>query len=224
MKQLPILIHGDNHGQWDRLARLIDQKEIKDCILISVGDCGIGFVSYEKQMRQCIDLNNRFKKRGIQYYAIRGNHDDPAYFDGSVNLSNFKLLSDYHTEIFNNQKFLFVGGGISIDRLLRTLDHSYWINEAFVLDQSKIIDCDVLITHSAPYWNGPFGKEGISSWCMRDTSLWDDCKKERIEIAELIQKCGAKKHYCGHFHEYFWVDFKECYSRILAIDEIVEHQ
>ena len=218
-----ILIHGDNHGQWDRLFRIIDEKAIENCTLISAGDCGIGFKAPHKQEREFELLNDRFKKRNINYLAIRGNHDDPSYFLGQYNYSHFKLLPDYHTEILNGEKFLFVGGAISIDRRYRTLGHSYWSDEAFVLDESKIFECDVLITHSAPTWNGPIDKSGIDNWCQKDPTLWDDCLKERKDISALIKKCKAKKHYCGHFHEYFYIDFEECHSTILAIDHFVEH-
>ena len=157
----PIFITGDNHGKYDVLFRFIEAYDIRDCILIHVGDGGIGFISAEKQQRQFEHYNDRFKSRGIEYLSIRGNHDDPAYFDGSVNLSHFKLLPDYHTQIINDEKFLFVGGAISIDRKIRKEGFSYWKDEPFVLDKSKIEECDVLITHSAPIWLGEVRTPGI---------------------------------------------------------------
>lgn len=224
MENKSVIILGDHHGNYDRIFRLIDEKKIEDCILIHVGDGGEGFKAQYKQEREFELLNSRFKKRNIEYLSIRGNHSDPSYFLGQYKYSNFKLLPDYHTQTINGEKFLFVGGAISIDRQYRTLGHSYWLNEAFVLDESKIVDCDVLITHTPPYWIGPFDKDGLASWCQKDPTLWDDCKKERLEVAELIEKSKAKKHYCGHMHMSSWVDFKDCYSTILAIDEFKEHR
>lgn len=220
----PIILHGDNHGQWDRLFRIIDENKMEDCTMIGVGDCGIGFTVREKQLRQFEYLNNFFKKRNINYLCIRGNHDDPSYFLGQYEYSNFKILPDYHTETLNGEKFLFVGGAVSIDRRLRVPNMNWWEGEEVYLDESKITDCDVLITHSAPSWNGPIDKESISNWCCEDSTLWEDCLKERKVITKLIQKCGAKRHYCGHFHNYSWVDFQECYSTILAIDQFKEHR
>lgn len=224
IEKISVIVHGDNHGQWDRLFRLIDEKSIEDCILIGVGDCGVGFKAPHKQKREFELLNDGFKKRNIDYLAVRGNHDDPSYFLGQYNYTHFKLLPDYHTETINGEKFLFVGGAVSIDRRLRVLGQSYWSDEAFVLDESKIVDCDVLITHSPPYWIGPYDKQDIANWCERDYSLWDECAKERLEVAQLIEKCGAKKHYAGHLHCTAWVDFKDCYSTILDIDEFKEHR
>jgi hypothetical protein len=134
------------------------------------------------------------------------------------------LLPDYHAETFNGERFLFVGGAVSIDRLYRVEGRSYWPNEVFVYDESKVTPCDVLITHSAPPWIGPFDKEGLSSWCEKDKTLWDLCYRERVDHDKLIQACGAKRHYCGHFHAYHWVDFRDCYSTILDIDQFKEHR
>ena len=76
---------------------------------------------------------------------------------------------------------------------------------------------------SGPTWNGPFEKDGIQSWCDKDPTLWEECLKERTEHDILIKKSKAKRHYCGHFHQYYFVDFDDCCSRIIAEFEIVQH-
>lgn len=218
---------GDVHGQFDRLRKNIDKYNIRDCYIICVGDLGIGFAHPAKgELSACRELNTFFLDRNIHFMSIRGNHDDPDYFNGPcrIELSNFRLLPDYHTETFNGEKFLFVGGAVSIDRLFRVQGQSYWRDEIFVYDETRVTPCDVLVTHSAPYWIGPFDKDGLAGWCARDPKLWDECYKERMEHDLLIQKCGAKKHYCGHFHAYHWVDFRDCYSTILDIDQFKEHR
>jgi Icc-related predicted phosphoesterase len=224
MNDQPILIHGDNHGSWDRLFKKIEDADITDCILIGVGDTGIGFKTNEKQLREIELLNNRFKKRNIQYMSIRGNHDDPTYFFGTVKLSNFELIPDYTYRELNGETFLFVGGAISIDRKMRTLNSTYWRDEVFVLKPELVKKCDVLIAHTAPYWVGPFDKEGLSGWCIKDVHLWDECEKERKDLDELVKLCQPSRSYHGHFHTSAWVDFRECFARILDIDEIVEHK
>jgi len=223
INQQSVYILGDNHGKYDVMFRFIEAYEIKDCILIHVGDGGEGFAPYDKQMRQFYHYNDRFKSKGIEYLSIRGNHSDPAYFDGSVNLSHFKLLPDYHTQIINGEKFLFVGGAISIDRKIRKEGFSYWRDEPFVLDKSKIEECDVLITHSAPTWIGPLDKKGILSWCEKDEFLWRDCLKEREDHDILFQLAKPKKSYAGHFHQRFSVDINGCRAKILAELEIIPH-
>ena len=222
MKQIYIV--GDNHGKYDAMFRFIEAYGIKDCILIHVGDGGEGFVPYDKQIRQFNHYNDRFKSKGIEYLSIRGNHSDPAYFDGSVNLSHFKLLKDYHTQIINDERFLFVGGAISIDRKIRSEGFSYWKDEPFVLDKSKIEECDVLITHSAPIWLGEFTKRGILSWCEKDEFLWRDCVKERDDLAMLYELAKPKKAFCGHFHCSLKQEYNGCVATILHELEIVEYR
>jgi hypothetical protein len=224
MNKQQIYVLGDNHGKYDQLFRNLDDFNIQDCILIHVGDGGEGFIEKDKQLRQFNLLNDRFKKRNIEYMSIRGNHSDPKYFDGSINLSHFRLLPDYHVEFINDEKFLFVGGAISIDRKIRKVNFSYWEDEAFVLKPEFAVPCDVLITHSAPVWIGPIDKDGILGWCDKDQYLWRDCMKEREDITALYKLAKPKKAYLGHFHQPFFVDFEGCRGRILAELEIIEHR
>jgi hypothetical protein len=94
----------------------------------------------------------------------------------------------------------------------------------FVLDESKIVECDVLVTHSGPNWIGPFDKEGISGWCKRDEKLWDECLKERSDHNRLYELAKPKKSYLGHFHMYQAVEHNGCYATILDELQIVEHR
>jgi hypothetical protein len=220
-----VLILGDNHGKYEQLFRNIDHFDIRDCVMIHVGDGGEGFMNKAKQLRQFELFNNSFKKRNIEYMSIRGNHSNPAYFDGSICYENFKLLPDYTTKIINGQKFLFVGGALSIDRKVRIMDVSYWKDEKFVYKPELVTEeCDVLITHSAPTWLGPFDKDGILSWCDKDEYLWRECVQERLDISELVEKCNPQKLYCGHFHISTQMDYGGYRGRILDELELVEHR
>lgn len=222
----PIYIVGDVHGKFDLLIHYIKEYEIKDSIIICVGDLGIGFSNHNKNINQCEYLDEFFRGKNINFYSIRGNHDAPSYFKGDkrVVLENFELVQDYTIKEFNHQKFLFVGGATSIDRRLRMPNMNWWEGEEFDLDMPAIKKCDVLITHSAPTWNGPSDKEGIASWCAKDPTLWDECVKERKGHDMLLKLCEAKTHYAGHFHEYYNVDFDGCRSIILGELQIHEHR
>ncbi len=226
----PTYLLGDIHGNFNKLLKTIKDKSIHSCRLISVGDLGIGFnYSYQGELDGIQKLNEIFAEREIDFMAIRGNHDDPAFWgigDGSkaVNLSNFKLLPDYTALDIDDQKWLFVGGGISIDRSSRKLNLTYWHDEVFNLDITKIVKCDVLVTHSGPSWIGPFDKNGIAYWCDRDLDLWEECRKERKDHDMLTKLCQAKQLFLGHFHMFHQVEHGGCLGRILDIDEILEYR
>lgn len=222
MTNKQILVIGDIHAEWPNLFGKVQRLDVRDSLLISAGDIGIGFIPPNEQERQFEHLNNFFAARNVEFWGIRGNHDDPQYFDGSVNLSNFRLLKDYHTETLNDKKFLFVGGAISIDRKVRRFGINYWPDEKFILKPDLVEKCDVLITHTAPTWSDPFYKTNISDWVEKDLGLWSECYEERRGVGELIKLAKPSKHYCGHFHLSSWNDVDECESRILDILEIYE--
>lgn len=225
MKKETVLLVGDIHGYFSSLLDKIEQKDIRDCILICVGDLGIGFkYGSDGELAGMLQLSNWFEKRNIKFKSIRGNHDDPWYWQSHpTNYSHFELIPDYTTKDINGEKWLFVGGGISIDRTVRRLGYTYWKDEVFVLDESKVVECDVLVTHSGPSWIGPFDKAGISGWCQRDETLWDECLKERKDHNRLYELAKAKKAYLGHFHMYQAVEHGGCHATILDELQIVEH-
>jgi len=221
----PVYIVGDLHGTFGAMKLSILHYNIRDCYLICVGDLGVGFNHPNKELLIWKNLNNFFAEHNITFLSIRGNHDDPKYFTGKdrIVFSNLELLSDYTVKNINGETFLFVGGAISVDRIARITNRSYWNNENFVLNAERVSQCDVLITHSAPSWNGPNDKTGIASWCNVDKSLWDECVQERKDHSSLISLCAPKKHYCGHFHMSSIAENDGCISTILNINEIKEH-
>lgn len=236
----PIYIVGDIHGRFDKLQEEIKRFDIRDCTIICVGDLGIGFaypIDKKKEQRIHAQQNEWFGRRNIKFYSIRGNHDDPQFFTGDTRVvkDNFELLEDYSTLELNGEKFLFIGGAISVDRectdsrgvKYRREGLTYWKDEVLVLKPELLQPCDVLITHTAPTWNGPLDKEGIRSivnYDIVDPTLWDECIVERKNIDEIIRVTRPKMQYCGHFHSYHWVESWDCYSTILAILQFKEHR
>jgi hypothetical protein len=218
-----VCIHGDNHGEWNKLFNIIDRRRMRDCVLIGVGDTGIGFQPPNHQKFMINELNSSFKERNIRYMSIRGNHCNPSYFDGSVKLTNFELVRDYSYKEINGEKYLFVGGAISVDRVSRIDGETYWKDEIFIFKPELVEECDVLITHSTPTWLGPSDKKSLEYWCSKDDELWEECCKERLEIDKLMDACKAKKSYHGHFHLSNRTDFKNCHSKMLDINEFIQH-
>ena len=219
-----IYVLGDIHGNWNPLLTKIDEYDIRDCTIICVGDIGLGFKSYESQERELFEVNEKFRKRRIKFLGIRGNHDDPHYFAGGYDFSNMEFLRDYAVKKIEGRTFQFVGGAVSVDRTWekRVEGSSYWKDEVFDYNPDKFVKCDVLITHSAPSWNGPADRDPISSWCDNDKTLWAELKLERLAHSRAIFHCKPSRHYCGHFHVSSTAERDGCVSRILDIDELLE--
>lgn len=223
---LPLYLLGDNHGQYEKLFRIIKQHNLRDCNIVHVGDGGEGFCSRHKQLRQFNYLNNFFKTRNIYYRSIRGNHSDPYYFcgEGKVTLSNFELITDYTRSTYKHKSILFLGGATSIDRIDRKVGSSYWVDECVQFDPNKCVNVDILITHTAPSncWIDGIKNIRTSNYLIRDAKLFDDLVEERRIMDEIYQLCNPKFHACGHFHKSLSVRTDTCMHRVLNIDELLQ--
>lgn len=231
-----VFLIGDIHGEFHVLSRLVSEKyDLRDCILICVGDLGIGFhsgryldrLSYDARCKLEIDVlkvaDVRFKERNILFKSIRGNHDDKSHFVGKLT-DNIELLPDYHTEEINGELWQFIGGGTSVDRVRRIKGTNWWPDEVFELDRDKIVKCDVLVTHIAPYLVRPTEKSNIRYWLDVDGALGEDLIVENLAIDTAYDLASPKTHYCGHYHISVLSADGERKSRILDINEVIQHR
>lgn len=213
-----IVFTGDWHGEYDQAYRKMKDYDLRDCTVVQVGDFGIGFQRHNKDMRKLVVLNEQLANRNIMLYAFRGNHDDPAYFDGTVELSNIRLLADYSVIEVEGKNILCVGGAISIDRKPnpdvrdyrgvrwkgRSEGTNYWASEEFVLKDVDLSGIDIVATHSAPDFCTPHTKYGMEKWIMYDPDLVADVNKEReglTKLYDMLSKNNRITHwFYGHFH------------------------
>jgi DNA repair exonuclease SbcCD nuclease subunit len=207
---------GDLHGNFHHLMYML--KNIKNAYLIQVGDFGIGFNGYENDKDILDDLNLFLRERGCVLYAIRGNHDNPSFFDGSINLDCLKLIKDYSVINFNGWgNILFIGGGISIDRVYRieesrgTSKIYWWPDEKVVYDLDKLEsfrDIDIVVTHTAPNYCYPDNTNGfppiVKNFFPYDPTLESELMEERNLVGDMFdilkKNNNIKHHYYGHFH------------------------
>lgn len=217
-----ILLLGDIHGNFNFLKHQINTKQITDCTIIQVGDFGIGFTNKENDETTLSNLNEFLKEFNVNLYAIRGNHDNPQFFNGNYEFSNLKLLPDYTKIQLGGHNFLFIGGAISVDRTHRIKENNsnikygsrkrcYWENEGVVYNPDltkSFTDIDIVVTHTAPDWCEPNNKIGFGSfvddWAKHDTNLIGDLIFERNQMTnifmDLYENNKIKKHFYGHFH------------------------
>lgn len=84
------------------------------------GDCGFGFEKKEYYEQMVRRNTKRMNQANNWIVFVRGNHDNPAYFDGTTfNYKRFIAVPDYTILQACNHSILCVGGAISIDRIYR---------------------------------------------------------------------------------------------------------
>ena len=92
-----IVVSGDIHGDFTQLVfKCCVQYEMTDTLIIVAGDCGFGFEkpgSYENIYKRCRD---KLSKANNWMVFIRGNHDNPAYFNSQpIKHQRWMTLPDY---------------------------------------------------------------------------------------------------------------------------------
>lgn len=219
-----LLFLGDIHGDWNNLLFKIQLKKISNANIFSVGDLGMGFNPNQDRIT-CDLLDKEFKKNNINFYGIRGNHDDPSFFDGKnrVQLANFELVADYSVFEHASKLIQLIGGAISVDRTRRVIGTSYWENEALAFNKDKCKKVDILVTHTAPAWCFPQNfNEMVYDWAREDAYLIEDLTEERAVMDEIFKACSPSLHFYGHFHSSWTEKINGCTSRLLDINEIYE--
>lgn len=223
-----VYVVGDIHGEWALLKYKIKECGITDAIIIIAGDCGIGFEKPQYYKDIYNSMRVQLKKANVILLCVRGNHDDPSYYDGNaINEPYFKAIPDYSiiTVGDNEYNILCVGGATSIDRMYRisydaarleyslSKTKSYWENESPVYSQETLdemfsdgVRINAVVTHSSPKFAPLLNKENIENWLIDDPTLEIDINNEREIITKIYNHLVIKdKHNIsswmyGHFH------------------------
>jgi hypothetical protein len=194
---------GDVHGKYDRYKKIAKQANRS----IQVGDFGMGFspqhpFSYSKTPGQ--HTNHKF---------IRGNHDSPSHCakqaakwwipDGSV-------LQD---------KMMFVGGALSIDKASRVEGVSYWSDEELsherfhhIINTYETVKPLVMVTHEAP------------EYIIREVMTWYNKSRIPSHTREAFQQMweihSPALWVFGHWHQSVNTEIAGC--RFVCLNEL-EH-
>jgi len=103
---------GDIHGEFVELIEKLAGTGIEKSSLIQVGDFGLGFKSQKTEGAELENINTMLAASENTLYVIRGNHDNPNYFNHASNYSNIQFLSDYSLLTIEGLTILLVGGAI----------------------------------------------------------------------------------------------------------------
>lgn len=227
MKPTPTYLLGDHHSNYDDLIRALLRRGLRQCRIIHVGDGEEGYPdSWDSETAG--QLDNAFASLEIEYFSIRGNHSNPHVFDGSINLPNFKLLPDYTRMEIAGEIWLFVGGAISIDRLDRKPNETWWPIEEMILDETRAQLADVLVTHSGPTSSVPPVSNFLLEYIHYEEqigcdTLPDELRDEAARHDRLYELVKPRNWYHGHFHRSATLEIDGCTIRQLDVAELVSH-
>lgn len=209
--------HGIDVG--NRLA-IRTLKQMKSCkifdntVIIVSGNCGIGTKSMDYYENKFRHFNEDLKKNNCHVLFVRGNMDDPSFFEGDkFNFSNIKCLKDYTVVRFKNFDCLCVGGAFSLDRNWKIKQdkrlgkQTYWENEKVRYDEKAIDEIvnnfkiSLVVTCTSPSFTYPSLNTFVNSkWVKEDK----DTLQYIVEERQLMDKIYFKLFNKNGTKPYFW--------------------
>lgn len=140
---------GDLHGNINTVAYQIKQYDIHNAVIICCGDVGLGFYKKEYYKQEFNKIKKTLAKYDDYLIFIRGNHDNPKYFDGKiVNDKRIKAVPDYtvlqlcekdeYNIDYARHTILCIGGATSIDRTQRLTWNARRLHE-YIIHHSGLI-------------------------------------------------------------------------------------
>lgn len=238
---------GDIHGNFKELVYKINNL-LSNSIVFVCGDCGIGFEKEIYYINMFEHLNKKLINKNNIILLIRGNHDNPLYFnDKPLIYSNIRTLPDYTVcNIINNDdvnNILCVGGAISIDRTYRlrydydnskyskNKNKTYWDTEQFLFDIDKIDAIDkninILLTHASPHNKFEYDNSNIKHFIDIDYNLYNDLNIEKDNIKGMVEYLLNNNHNIklwlnGHYHNHFetYVNYGDINIKCVTLNNI----
>ena len=240
-----IFIMGDIHGEF-HIAYARDG--IKHACIILAGDCGFGFHHFKYYTGCMYQKAHRWLERNDNIIiCVRGNHDDPSYYNGKLFyeermmcVPDYTVIKGYHHTV------LCVGGAVSIDRtyrqdlqIFRPNGPRYWWEDEYpVLDTDKIKEItdagyriDTVVSHTCPDFCFPMDKGVTNStmahWLKIDPELRFDLLNERSCMTEIYHQLideydhPVKRWMYGHYHASHKSIYDGMICQLLDINEIV---
>jgi len=247
---IPVGILGDIHGEFKVIMEKVKIYNLDNTVIFQLGDFNIGFghrdPRFERKEKVAVRMLNTFlKKRCIFLYIIRGNHDDPTFFDGKHNYTNIVFMQDYDCVEVGEYTYLGIGGATSVDRKenpnfpnlygkphpARKPNIDWWPGvEKVVYDEEKLKDLvgiDVVLTHTCPDFVYPPLLGGtVPKWAEYDPELPGELIEERKNVTKIYNKLNELNYikfwYFGHFHQTKIEKYQVTEFHLLDINEFQE--
>jgi DNA repair exonuclease SbcCD nuclease subunit len=209
-----IIAIGDVHGKFDQLV--LKMKVVLEgntgVNFVQVGDFGLGFEKPVVDWNRLYDVNSMLQKSNSMLYVIRGNHDNPAFWDWgtSFHFSNIEFIPDDCTRLIEDKVCYFVGGAVSVDRSRRRQGIDYWCGETYNPKPARYITdkIDILFTHDVYHPCSPYTISNsvvVNYFADVDENLIEDLQISQSVMENLyndiIQTNPNFVWYHGHYHE-----------------------
>lgn len=204
-----LLVCGDIHGELKTLVwKVTGQYGISDANVVVAGDFGAGFSDMATVYNS---VSSKLEKSGVTIYAVRGNHDDPQFFDGNHDYEYLKFCPDYKVLSLSGLEILPVGGAVSVDQgeriewnkkkeSLGSSKRVWWPGE----DITRLPDftelprkVDLIVSHESPKSFQPvlFREENISP------ELYKKIASSRAYLDKIQEEVNTKAWIFGHHHK-----------------------
>lgn len=190
-----VAILGDIHGNTHYLDWALENAVAQGAeMMIQLGDFGFDF--RDSFMSNLIQVS---KKHDIRVMVVRGNHDDPKWFNQHTQMGRVNLIPDGFITTIGKKRVAFLGGAVSIDRADRQENISWWKDErvsphiinAWSYDDAK---ADILISHDSPLLPDKLPGLNLPPQIKRDAEEDRNFVRTAAEILE------PDVIYHGHYH------------------------
>ena len=232
-------ICGDIHGEIKRLVHDATHRlKIRCADIFVVGDFGAGFGRPNSMDVRYREIRSALEANDICLYTIRGNHDDPAFFDGQHNYERLHFLPDHKMIELCGKRIYPIGGAVSTDidlidpltrKSRRTINESlikhgsskrvWWQNEAPVqITEGLPESADIIVSHEAPL---SFAPTLTREPHMREDA-WQQVIKSRRYLDYVLKTVKPPLWFYGHYHHHYEGCINEALFHGLDIAEMEE--
>jgi len=229
----PLYIIGDYHQASAKLLTAL-KKIPTPASLIMLGDypsTGRGELS---------DLRSLLSQFDLTTYLLRGNHDNPLYWQDRelaavFETDRFKLLHEVDVIRWRDQHILTINGAVSVDRMgLRTSHDHCWpdtegvpgdaLAQIATLIKNELLPegFDHLLAHTGLPEEPSTPSHFLQQYLNTDPKLQSDLDAERRLMKQILIASKAKTFHFGHFHISATFDDYGVDCQCLGICEMVE--
>ena len=230
-------ICGDIHGDLSGLVRNAANRGILCADILVVGDFGAGFGRPKSMDVAYGKVRATLEKNDIFIYTIRGNHDDPAFFDGNHDFERLHFLPDHRMVELCGKKIYPIGGAISADidlvaplsrKSRRMINDSlikfgsskrvWWPDEAPTqIAEGLPTAMDIVVSHEAPL---SFDPPLVQADYVRDET-WLKIVESRKYLDYVLSQAKPTLWFYGHYHCHFEDNYQNTLYRCMDIAEMV---